>query len=130
MNTNTTKFIPGTDNNPLCPGGPYYPSPGVLNGFEQFKADQEKRKEELRKEREDEALNEVFESMITPKSKTKTKSITDKQPKVNDKKVAAQRIFDANVDKSNGFIARLIEKELEITYANAYYYVTRVFKRK
>jgi hypothetical protein len=123
MNTN---FIPGTDNNPLYPNGPYYPSPDVLNGFEQFKADQANRKEELEKEREDEALNEVFESMITPKSKT----VPNKQPKVNDKKVAAQFIFDANKDKSNGFIARLIEKELEITYANAYYYVTRVFKRK
>lgn len=126
MNTN---FIPGTDNNPLYPNGPYYPSPGVLNAFEQFKVDQEKRKEELRKEREDNVLNEVFGD-LAPKSKAKTKSITEKQPKVNDKKVAAQRIFDINIDKSNGFIARIIEKELEITYANAYYYVTRVFKRK
>ncbi len=126
MNTN---FIPGTDNNPLYPNGPYYPSAGVLNAFEQFKVDQEKRKEELRKEREDNVLNEVFGD-LAPKSKAKTKTITEKQPKVNDKKVAAQRIFDANIDKSNGFIARLIEKELEITYANAYYYVTRVFKRK
>lgn len=124
MNTN---FIPGTDNNPLYPNGPYYPTPGVLSAFEQFKVDQEARKEEFRKEREDKVLDEVFGSMA-PKSKTKT--VTQKQPKVNDKKVAAQRIFDANSDKSNGFIARLIEKELEITYANAYYYVTRVFKRK
>ena len=127
MNTN---FIPGTDNNPLYPNGPYYPTPGVLSAFEQFKVNQDARKEELRKEREDEALNEVYESMITPLSKTKSKTVPNKQPKVNDKKVAAQFIFDANKDKSNGFIARLIEKELEITYANAYYYVTRVFKRK
>lgn len=45
------------------------------------------------------------------------------------KKVAALKLFEANVDKGNGEIARLIAKELEITYANAYYYVTRVFKR-
>lgn len=52
-----------------------------------------------------------------------------KEDKVNNKKVAAQRIFDANKDKNNGAIARLIAAELEITYANAYYYCTRVFKR-
>jgi hypothetical protein len=52
-----------------------------------------------------------------------------KEEKVNDKKVAAQRLFDANQDKNNGAIARLISAELEISYANAYYYVTRVFKR-
>lgn len=52
-----------------------------------------------------------------------------KEEKVNDKKVAAQRLFDANQDKNNGAIARLIAAELEISYANAYYYVTRVFKR-
>lgn len=45
------------------------------------------------------------------------------------KKVAALKLFEANTDKGNGEIARLISKELEITYANAYYYVTRVFKR-
>ncbi len=45
------------------------------------------------------------------------------------KKFAALMLFEANTDKSNGEVARLIAKELEITYANAYYYVTRVFKR-
>lgn len=45
------------------------------------------------------------------------------------KKSAALMLFEANTDKGNGEIARLIAKELEITYANAYYYVTRVFKR-
>jgi len=39
------------------------------------------------------------------------------------------RIFEANKDKGNGEIAKLIATELEITYANAYYYVTRVFVR-
>lgn len=52
-----------------------------------------------------------------------------KAPRVNDKKVAAQKLFEDNKDKGNGEIATLISKELEITYANAYYYVTRVFKR-
>ncbi len=52
-----------------------------------------------------------------------------KTPRVNDKKLAAQKLFEANKDKGNGEIATLISKELEITYANAYYYVTRVFKR-
>lgn len=46
----------------------------------------------------------------------------------NDKKAAALRVFEANRGKGQGEIARLIAAELEITYANAYYYVTRVFK--
>lgn len=45
------------------------------------------------------------------------------------KKVAALKLFEVNSDKGSGEIARLISKELDITYANAYYYVTRVFKR-
>ena len=52
-----------------------------------------------------------------------------KAPKENNKKIAALRLFEANPDKNNGAIARMIAAELEITYANAYYYVTRVFKR-
>lgn len=52
-----------------------------------------------------------------------------KQPRSNDKKAVAKGIFDANKDKTNGEIAQLIQKELKITYANAYYYVSRVFKR-
>lgn len=52
-----------------------------------------------------------------------------KPAKTNDKKGKAKAIFDANKDKANGEIAGLISKELEITYANAYYYVSRVFKR-
>ena len=52
----------------------------------------------------------------------------EKQARSNDKKLAAQKLFEANADKGNGEIARLISSELEITYANAYYYVTRVFR--
>ncbi len=46
-----------------------------------------------------------------------------------DKKARAQVIFEANKHLTNGEIAKLIQTELEITYANAYYYVSRVFKR-
>lgn len=50
-------------------------------------------------------------------------------PKDNQKKELAKAIFDSNKDKSNGEIAKLIQAELNITYANAYYYTSRVFKR-
>jgi len=65
-----------------------------------------------------------------PKVKAVKALVVPKEPKVNDKKVAALRLFEAHPDKNNGAIARMIAAELEITYANAYYYVTRVFKRK
>jgi hypothetical protein len=47
-----------------------------------------------------------------------------------DKKVRALEICEQNSSLSNGQLAKLIEKELEITYANAHYYASRVFKRK
>lgn len=49
--------------------------------------------------------------------------------KNNNKKREAESIFAANKEKSNSEIAKIIAKELEITYANAYYYASRVFKR-
>jgi hypothetical protein len=52
-----------------------------------------------------------------------------KEVKVNDIRVAALAIFEANKEKGNGEIAKMISAELKITYANAYYYVTRAFKR-
>jgi len=68
-----------------------------------------------------------------PKTNTTTKSGAPRakrsDPKNNDKKAKAKAIFDLHKDKSNGEIAKIIEKELEITYANAYYYTSRVFKR-
>jgi hypothetical protein len=45
-----------------------------------------------------------------------------------DKKERARIIFDRESNKTPGEIARVIAKELTITYANAYYYVSRVFK--
>lgn len=125
--------IPGTENNPLCPGGPYVASPGVRDAFSQYLFDKEARAKELELERAQEAADEVVTSVQKEvKAKTATVKVTfkvAKEPKTNDKKVAAKSIFDANKDKGNGEIAQLISKELEITYANAYYYVTRAFKR-
>lgn len=72
------------------------------------------------------AAKEVVAS-VKQAAAEKTRAV--KAPRVNDKKVAAQKLFEDNKDKGNGEIATLISKELEITYANAYYYVTRVFKR-
>lgn len=60
-------------------------------------------------------------------STTRVKAI--KSTKSNDKKDRAKAIFDANKDKTNGEIAQMIASDLNITYANAYYYVSRVFKR-
>lgn len=47
----------------------------------------------------------------------------------NDKREAARRVFIANNTKSSNEIAKIIAQELEITYSNAYYYVTRVFRK-
>lgn len=45
-----------------------------------------------------------------------------------DKKAKALAIFEANRDKKASDVAKLIQVELGITFANAYYYVSRVFK--
>jgi hypothetical protein len=47
---------------------------------------------------------------------------------VSDKKAAARVIFDRMQGSTSGEIAKAIQNELKITYANAYYYVSRVFK--
>jgi hypothetical protein len=67
------------------------------------------------------------DEVATSTSRTKVKAI--KSGKSNDKKDRAKTIFDANKDKTNGEIAQMIASDLNITYANAYYYVSRVFKR-
>ena len=46
----------------------------------------------------------------------------------NDKKARALEIFEANRGKKPSDVAKLIQVELGITFANAYYYVSRVFK--
>ncbi len=45
-----------------------------------------------------------------------------------DKKARALAIFEANRGKKASDVAKLIQVELGITFANAYYYVSRVFK--
>jgi hypothetical protein len=115
---NLSNVIPGTTNNPLCPEGPYVTSPGVKSGFEEYTADIANRK----------ALS-VIEA-VEAEARANLPVQPPKESKVNDKKEAALRVFNENKSTmSNGKIAKLIARELEITYANAYYYVTRVFKR-
>lgn len=109
----------------VIPGTNYVTSPGVLSGFDQYLAD--KRAREVARTAAAEALDTVEQAQEVAKEKT-VKAKAPKAPRVNDKKEAARRIFDANKGKGNGEIAKLISTELEITYANAYYYVTRVFK--
>lgn len=46
-----------------------------------------------------------------------------------DKKDNALAICEANPNKTNGELARLIAAELGITYANAYFYSSRVWKK-
>jgi len=47
---------------------------------------------------------------------------------VSDKKAAARAIFDRMQGSTPGQIVKEIQNELKISYANAYYYVSRVFK--
>lgn len=100
--------IPGTD---------LVASPGVMSAFAAFKA------------RHDEQHEQTVENAKQAAKEQVAKTKQPKEPKVNTKKQAAMQIFEANKDKGNGEIAKLISTELEITYANAYYYVTRVFVR-
>lgn len=46
-----------------------------------------------------------------------------------DKKLRAMQIFEANKSLGNSDIAKKIAKDLDITFANAYYYCSRVFVR-
>ena len=47
----------------------------------------------------------------------------------NDKKDRARAVYDKYAGKPAGDIAKLIASELDITYSNAYYYVSRVFNK-
>lgn len=51
------------------------------------------------------------------------------QAPVSDKKTAACAIFNRMQGSTSGEIAKVIQSELNITYANARYYVDRVFKK-
>ncbi len=92
-------------------------TPGAVSAFAAFKT------------RSDDQLEQVVETVKQAAKEQVAKTKQPKEPKTNTKKQAAMRIFEANKDKGNGEIAKLIATELEITYANAYYYVTRVFVR-
>jgi len=124
--------IPGTTNNPMYPGGPYAASEGVVSGFDQYLLDKETRAKARSRIDSEVSLGTSAPAAMTPKA-VKVKPVkvaaVPKEVKVNDKRVAAERIFKEQADKGNGAIAKMIASELEITYANAYYYVTRVFKR-
>jgi hypothetical protein len=48
---------------------------------------------------------------------------------VSNKRETALRLCDENKNLGNGALAHLIAKEMGITYDNAYYYVSRVWKR-
>lgn len=115
----------------VIPGTDLVTSPGVLNGFEQHIADKKERARKRKAAAEALGLEVVEQAQAAAKEKTakvKAEKVA-KEPKVNDKRVAALAIFEANKEKTNGAIAQIISTELEITYANAYYYVTRAFKR-
>lgn len=45
-------------------------------------------------------------------------------------KAKAVGICEANASLTNAQLAQMIQKELKISYSNAYYYSSRVFKRK
>lgn len=62
------------------------------------------------------------DAVVEPKPASKRSS------RGGDKKEMARVIFEREKGKTNGEIARIISQELHITYANAYYYVSRVFK--
>jgi hypothetical protein len=47
-----------------------------------------------------------------------------------DKKDAARKVYEANINRPKKDIIAIMAKELNITYANADYYVSRVFKKK
>lgn len=54
---------------------------------------------------------------------------TAKPPKVNDIKTLALDIYNREKGKTSAEIAKIIAVELDITFANAYYYVGRVFAK-
>lgn len=100
-------------------------TPGTTNAFQDWAAYRDaadQRAAELIERAMDEPAERAQVSAVKPKP-------VIKEVKVNDKRVAAESLFKANLTMNNGQIAKLIASELEITYANAYYYVTRVFKR-
>ena len=71
-------------------------------------------------------LEQSATSMTSTLSVTKPKRVAKKN---GDLKEKALKICRENSSLSNGDLAKIIQNELSITYANAYYYSSRVFKR-
>lgn len=100
-------------------------TPGTTNAFQDWAAYRDaadQRAAELIERAMDEPAERAQVSAVKPKPAIK-------EVKVNDKRVAALRICDANSSMNKGQLAKLIASELEITYANAYFYSSRVWKK-
>lgn len=72
---------------------------------------------------------ELIEQSTRPVLQTYTPKTTRRKGKNNTKAAAALEICKENSTLSNAELAKMIAKQLKITYANAYYYASRVFKR-
>lgn len=77
----------------------------------------------------------IYQTSDAVDQQSKPKTITTKDNVIrasksnNDKKAKALEIFQTlDQSTSTSEKAKIIAKQLEITYANAYYYVSRVFK--
>ena len=73
--------------------------------------------------------SDAVEQAAKPKTITTKDNVVRASKSNNDKKAKALEIYktlDSTISASEK--AKIIAKQLEITYANAYYYVSRVFK--
>lgn len=132
----------------VIPGTDLIASPGVISDFDQYVKDREERaaieaaEANLTQEATDTAQEAVEKAKKSSKPRVQktinvSKKLSEmigltppaKPAKVNDKRVAALKICEANAEKNNGALARMISEQLGITYANAYFYSSRVFKR-
>lgn len=71
----------------------------------------------------------IAQDTVKPVVTTYVPKTAIRKGKNNLKKAKALEICKANPQMSNNDLAKLIQKELKITFANAYYYSSRVFKR-
>jgi len=71
----------------------------------------------------------IVQQTVKPVVSTYKPKTDIRKGKNNTKKAAALKICEANPKLSNNDLAKLIQKELKITFANAYYYSSRVYKR-
>lgn len=73
-------------------------------------------------------LKEKHPYLFVMKTENSMTSATSTAKPTDNKKAKALEIFEANRGKKPSDIAKLIQVELGISFANAYYYVSRVFK--